>query len=87
MIALSGPRRRSLTLPNHSGTCRSRLHASCIRLMKLMYTGHSRNGNTTPPRLMMNHSGHRLLFATTASSGIEFGWPSGSALRLVLKPQ
>ena len=35
-IALSGARRRSLTSPNHSGTWRSRLHASCMRLMKLM---------------------------------------------------
>ena len=32
------------------------------------------------------HSGHRLLFATTASSGIEFGWPSGSAAGRVEAP-
>ena len=48
MIALSGPRTRSLTSPNHCGTCRSRLQASWIRLMKLMYTGHSRNGKIVP---------------------------------------
>src|SRR5579859_4159774 len=35
-IAFSGARRRSFTVPNHFGTCRSRLQASEIRLIRLM---------------------------------------------------
>ncbi len=46
-----------------------------MRLMKLMYTGHSRNGKIVPPRLISAHSGHSELFAITAISGIAFGWP------------
>src|SRR6266566_1232276 len=44
-IAFSGARSRSLTWPNHLGTWRSRLQASEIRLIRLMYTGQSRNGH------------------------------------------
>ena len=32
-----------------------------MRLMKLMYTGHSRNGKIVPPRLISAHSGHSEL--------------------------
>ncbi len=58
-----------------------------MRLMKLMYTGQSRNGNTTPPKLISAQIGHRLLLATTASSGIALGWPSGSGLMECAHPQ
>ena len=50
------------------------------------------NAATTPASMMVAQdqaasSQVAALVATTASSGIEFGWPSGSTLRLVLKPQ
>ena len=87
MIAFNGARSRSLTRPNHSGICRSRLQASCMRLMKLMYTGQRRNGKTVPAREISIQIGHNPWFATAARSGIEFGWPIGSADRCELKPQ
>ena len=44
-----------------------------MRLMKLMYTGHSRNGKIAPARLISAQIGHRLLLAITASSGMALG--------------
>ncbi len=44
-----------------------------MRLMKLMYTGQSRNGKIVPANEISAQIGHRLLFATAASNGIEFG--------------
>ena len=55
--------------------------------MKLMYTGQSRNGKIVPASEIKAQIGQRPWFAITASSGIEFGWPSGSADRWELKPQ
>ena len=58
-IAFAGACIRSETAPSHSGTWRSRLHASAIRLMKITYTGMSRNGNrveAAPTTVQMGHS-------------------------------
>ena len=65
---MAGARSRSEMAPNHSGTWRSRLHASAIRLMKMTYTGISRNGNSVEAAPMIVHSGHRPGFAIAPTS-------------------
>src|SRR5215470_10028481 len=56
-IAFSGARSRSLTSPNHFGTWRSMLHASEIRLIRVIYTGQSRNGQSVAATLTNSHIG------------------------------
>ena len=77
-IALSGARTRSLTAPNHSGTWRSRLHASEIRLMKLMYTGIRMNGQDRPAEHHDQPQDPGPGLEMAPCSGTAFGWPIGS---------
>src|SRR5262249_6995546 len=68
-IAFSGARSRSLTSPNHLGSCRSMLHASEIRLIRVIYTGQSRNGQSVAATLTNSQIGHSPGWEMAAASG------------------